>query len=146
MEWWAWLILGIVLLLSEVLTPGAFFLLFFGLGACAISAIRGLGVELSGEIQWTLFSVFGLLNVIVLRPFILRVFRGKAVDAIDRASPVDEFAFTSSTIPAGGEAQIEFRGTQWRARNVSDVAIASHARVRIVKMDGLVLEVVAERN
>ena len=30
MEWWIWVVLGLALLLGEILTPGGFYLLFFG--------------------------------------------------------------------------------------------------------------------
>ena len=30
MAWWLWLLLGLALLASEVFTPGAFFVFFFG--------------------------------------------------------------------------------------------------------------------
>jgi membrane protein implicated in regulation of membrane protease activity len=35
MEWWIWILLGLVLLLGEIVTPGGFYILFFGVGAVA---------------------------------------------------------------------------------------------------------------
>jgi inner membrane protein len=33
MEWWIWLVGGMLLLLVEIVTPGGFYFLFFGVGA-----------------------------------------------------------------------------------------------------------------
>ena len=39
MAWWLWVLLGFALVLCELLTPGGFFFLFFGLGAVAVGAL-----------------------------------------------------------------------------------------------------------
>ncbi len=47
MVWWAWVLVGFLLLLGEILTPGGFFILFFGVGALVVGALGALGIELS---------------------------------------------------------------------------------------------------
>ena len=37
--WWAWFILGAVLLALELMTPGGFFLLFFGAAAIVVGTL-----------------------------------------------------------------------------------------------------------
>jgi membrane protein implicated in regulation of membrane protease activity len=36
MDWWIWVVLGLVLLIGEIVTPGGFYLLFFGIGAVVV--------------------------------------------------------------------------------------------------------------
>ncbi len=40
-----------------MLTPGGFYILFFGLAALAVGAVAGVGFILSEWLQWLLFSV-----------------------------------------------------------------------------------------
>ncbi len=46
MPFWIWLILGLVLLAGELLTPGGFFIIFFGVGALAVGVLRLAGLEM----------------------------------------------------------------------------------------------------
>ena len=39
--WWHWLVLGLVLVVSEMATPGGFYIVFFGVGALAVGILAG---------------------------------------------------------------------------------------------------------
>jgi len=56
MYWWLWLVAGLVLLGLEVLTPGGFYVLFFGIGALVVGTLVGLGAAGPVWFQWLLFS------------------------------------------------------------------------------------------
>jgi len=43
MVWWAWVLGGFFLLLGELLTPGGFFIFFFGVGALVTGALAAAG-------------------------------------------------------------------------------------------------------
>jgi membrane protein implicated in regulation of membrane protease activity len=60
MAWWVWLLVGLGLLGFEMLTPGGFFILFFGLGALVVGALAGLGLTEPVWLQWLLFSVLSV--------------------------------------------------------------------------------------
>ncbi len=66
MSWSFWLILGLGLLVFEILTPGGFFTLFFGLAAFMVALLAGLGVLTSGPGQWMFFGVVGALLIVGL--------------------------------------------------------------------------------
>ena len=52
MNWWLWMLVGLVLCTCEVLlTPGVFVLLFFGISAFIVAAIVGLGLATSFWMQ-----------------------------------------------------------------------------------------------
>ncbi len=74
MPGWAWLVLGFVLLASELASPSGFYLLFAGIGAIIVGLL-GLG-ELSGPpwAQWLLFTLISVLSVVTLRSRMVRSF------------------------------------------------------------------------
>src|SRR4029453_3579693 len=68
MDWWIWVLGGLVLLLGEVLTPGGFFVVFFGAGALLGGARKPLGV--GGGMGWWIWVLGGLVLLLgeVLTP------------------------------------------------------------------------------
>ena len=60
MSWSFWLIFGLALLVFEILTPGGFFTVFFGLAAFVVAAlVWGTSLLDSGASQWLTFGVLG---------------------------------------------------------------------------------------
>ena len=39
MDWWIWILFGLLLLLVELVTPGGFYILFFGIGAVIVGIL-----------------------------------------------------------------------------------------------------------
>jgi len=72
MAWWLWVLLGFALVLCELLTPGGFFFLFFGLGAVAVGALVWLGAAGPAWLQWFLFSLISIGFLVPLRGRLLR--------------------------------------------------------------------------
>src|SRR5437870_8216148 len=72
MAWWLWVLLGFALVMCELLTPGGFFFLFFGLGAVAVGALVWLGAGGPAWLQWFLFSLISIGFLIPLRGRLLR--------------------------------------------------------------------------
>ena len=66
MSWWMWVLLGVVLLAVEIVTPGGLFALFFGASAILVGGLVALGVE-ARWLQWLLFAGLGVLLVVALR-------------------------------------------------------------------------------
>ncbi|HMX93167.1 MAG TPA: hypothetical protein PLY42_17495, partial [Nitrospira sp.] len=85
MSWWLWAFLGILLLAGEMITPGGFYMLFFGIGALLVGALVGLDVIQSAWMSWLLFSGLSVGSLLLLRPPLRRLM------ATDRGgiSPVD---------------------------------------------------------
>ena len=48
MLWWAWLLVGFLLVFAELLTPGGFYLLFFGLAGIVVGLLGLAGVVAAG--------------------------------------------------------------------------------------------------
>ena len=59
MSWWLWVLSGIGLLVVEMVTPGGFFALFFGIGALCTALVAALGA--GATVQWLLFTAISLV-------------------------------------------------------------------------------------
>ncbi len=139
MVWWLWVLLGLGLLSFEVLTPGGFFAVFFGLAALLVGALTGL--ELSGPpwLQWLLFSGLSVAQVLLLRPPLLSRVRAapRSLPPID--SLVGEVAILLEDLPPGAVGKAELRGSGWTARSAEAKTLAKGARCRVERVEGFTL-------
>jgi inner membrane protein len=142
MEWWLWAILGIALLGGEMLTPGGFFLLFFGFSGIIVAVLVGIGIGGPVWMQWLLFSLFSIVLLIGLRKKFLQWASSKVPPTVD--SLEGQTALSKSEIAPGQIGQVELRGAVWSGRNVGLRAINDGVRVKVLKVSGLTLEVKRE--
>ncbi len=138
MPWWAWLLVGFLLLGGELLTPGGFWLLFFGLGAMAVGLLDLFGFVLPAWGQWLLFTGLSIGATLT--------FRKPLLDRLQKKMPApqgDELAGEIATpvekIAPDGVGKVELRGTSWNARNISPRPLAAGERCRVVRVEGLQL-------
>ena len=140
MVYWAWLLFGLGLLVLEVATPGGFVALFFGLAALMVGLLVGLDLAGPEWMQWLLFSGLSIATLAVLRkPLQSRLgvkASGRPVDSM-----VGEAAVASGDIAPGEIGKAEMRGTSWSAKNTGTEAIVAGQRVRVSRVEGLMLNV-----
>ena len=143
MIWWAWVLLGLALLAGELLTPGGFFLAFFGVSALLVGILAYLGLLPSPAVQWLLFSVASVVAVLLLRRPLLKWLQprlaGRRVNELE-----NETAIARDEIAPGAVGRAELRGSSWEARNVSDAPLHPGQRCRVQRIDGLQLHLLAE--
>jgi hypothetical protein len=144
MTWWLWVLLGFGLLGCEVITPGAFFFMFFGLGAIAVGVLVWLGLVEQPALQWLLFSVISLVCLIPLRNRLVRWIGSgedvaKGVDAF-----VGQVAVLLDDLPPGEMGKAELRGAAWNARNADQKPLRKGQRGKVTRVDGLTLWLQAE--
>ena len=139
MPWWAWLVLGFVLLATELASPSGFYLLFAGIGAIIVGLL-GLG-ELSGPpwTQWLLFTLISVLSVATLRSRLARSFN--RADAMVDDSLVGQTVTLTDRIEAGGVGQGEHRGSVWTVQNLGSQALEAGARCTVDEVNGVTLVV-----
>lgn len=139
MTWWLWAFLGLFLLGSEIVTPGGFYMLFFGIGALVVGALVGLGMIQSEWMSWLLFSLFSIASLVILRPPLRRLMTAEREDV----SPVDtmggETAIVLDDLPPGATGKVECRGSTWNAHNVGDKPLLKGQRSRVERVDGITL-------
>lgn len=137
-NWWLWLLFGIVLLGLELLTPGAFFLMFFGAGAIIVGLLSAAGLAGPLWMQVLLFAALSLISVFSLRRLLLARLRftgpEKIVDKL-----VGETAVALEDLAVDGLGKAELRGSAWSARNVGDSAVPRGQRCTVVRVEGLTL-------
>jgi hypothetical protein len=142
MYWWLWLVLGLVLVGLEILTPGGFYVIFFGIGALVVGTLVGLGVSGPVWFQWLLFSALSLVALFVFRPYLVRWTRSQ-----ERPDPMDtlegEIATLLEDLSPGGLGKAELRGTAWSVLNRDTRSLSRGQRCRVTHVDGLTLWVMA---
>lgn len=144
MAWWYWVLMGLGLLGLEILTPGGFYLLFFGLAALAVGGLAGLGAAEPTWLQWLLFSALSIVSLLFFRnPLLARIKsverRGPAVDTM-----VGEVAVPLDDLAPGGTGKAELRGAAWTVHNAGPDGITKGQRSRVERVDGLTLWIRAE--
>lgn len=144
MEWWVWILLGLVLFLTELVTPGGFYFIFFGIGAVVVGVLGGFGAAGPGWFQFILFSVLSVVTLWLFRGKLLKLTEGKPTVDVD--SLVGETAVASDDIGVNGYGKVEMRGTSWNAHNIGEKPLRRSERARVERVEGLTLFVCPEGN
>lgn len=138
MTWWTWLLLGLVLLFVELMTPSGFYLMFFGISALLVGLLTLMGFIGPTWTQWLIFSAVAIAAVaLVRRRLMLRMLPLPAAPDID--SMIGETAVAMTDIAADDIGKAELRGTAWNARNVSGREIRTGQRCKVERVEGLML-------
>ena len=141
LTWCMWLLGGIVLLMLEMMSPGGFYMFFFGSGAIAVGLVSALGF---GGPLWFQLLLFALLSIGALL-----LFRGKLLEWFQSETPVvdtmvGEVVVLLEDVSSGETGKGEMRGTTWTVRNAGDDGLRQGQRCAVEKLDGLVLSVRAQ--
>src|SRR4029077_18380570 len=139
MTWWMWLLVGLGLLGFEVLTPGGFFMLFFGLAALVVGALAGSGLTRPIWLQWLLFSLPVVGSLLVFRRRLLAWLQSPEARGV--ASLVGDVAVLLADLPPGTVGKAELRGATCSVRHDGPETLARGRRCRVDRVDGLTLHV-----
>ena len=137
-HWWHWLALGLILVALEMAASGGFYVIFFGIAAIAIAALRLFDVADPLWVQFLLFSAISVGSLMLFRSPLLRWLRLEGPGS-DVDSMVGETALPLEDIPAGAVGRAELRGTVWSARNAADGPLARGQRCVVVRVDRLTI-------
>ena len=142
-QWWHWLVLGLVLAVAELVSAGGFYILFFGIGAIVVGLLASANAAGPLWMQMLLFSGVSVAALVMFRGRLLR-----AMQHDPQAPPVDslvgEIGVASEDLLPGAIGKVELRGAGWSARNRSSAAVPRGGRCRVVRVDGLTLLVEPE--
>ena len=138
MNWWGWLIVGLLLMGAELsAVDAAFYLIFVGAAAIFMGILGLLGVTLPIWGQWVLFAVLAVGSMVLFRQKLYDKLRGGARGF--EGSAVGSLVAVKENVPQGGQTRVRLRGSQWTAVNVGSAPIAAGADARVVEADGLEL-------
>jgi membrane protein implicated in regulation of membrane protease activity len=135
--------LGLLLLLGELVTPGGFYIIFFGVGALIVGVLAGFNAAGPLWFQFILFSVLSVVALWLFREKLLRLTQGGPRKNVD--SFIGETAVVAEDIAVNSIGKAEMRGTSWSARNVGDKPLARGERCKVERVEGLTLMVRAEQ-
>ena len=141
-EWWYWVVGGVLLILLELAIP-AFFVLWFGLGALLV----GLLMLLAGALALTTqFLVWGLASLAMVALW-FRVFRRdrhKTLIGTADGTVLGEVGLLVGAVEPFQRGKVRFQrpilgADEWAC--VAESAIAAGERVRVISVEGSFLKV-----
>ena len=130
--WLIWFLLGIGLAFLELYLPG-FVVLFFGIG-CWVTAAVLLFWDISLTQQILLFITAAVISLLLLRKWLMRVFRGVSSDKQDENFddfPQGMHVKVLKTITPADYGRIQYRGTSWYA--AAEETIEAGKTVEIIR-------------
>jgi membrane protein implicated in regulation of membrane protease activity len=144
MVWRHWMVLGLFLTALELVAPGSFFIIFFGIAALIVGLLDLWGLAGPVWVQWLLFSIISVLALLVFRNPLLRLVRADQPNASLVDALITETAHALEDIPPDEFGRVELRGTAWSAKNVATQVIVKGQRCTVQRVDGLKLYVLPE--
>ena len=150
--WLLWVIISIVCLILE-LSSGDFFLLCFAIGAAASAIVAGCGANLT--VQVIAFAIISGLSLMLVRPALLKKIHKSDKERLSNAEAmIGQTGRVSEPIEAGGYGRVAIDGAankerdvcavdgdDWKSTSADGSAIDKDTRVRVVKMDSIILTV-----
>mgnify|MGYP001812533749 CR=1 FL=1 len=139
MPWWGWMIIGALLLGSELMIVDAgFYLVFLGIAAAITGLIELAGADLEPWVQWILFSIIALVFMVLFRKKLYAKLRGSGIGY--QVGPTGEIVTVEQALQPGETGRMAYRGTEWTVVNTSDQVFEQGQHVQISSVDGLTLK------
>jgi hypothetical protein len=133
---WHWLLLAIVLIILEALTPFAFFL-WLGVAAGLVGLALALFSELGWQAQLVLFAVFSVLSLFLGRRYLKRYPIATDEPTLNRRGhQYIGRVFTLEQPIVNGIGKLRVDDTTWK---IGGRDCAEGTKVRVADVDGVVL-------
>ena len=137
--WLIWVIISIVCLILE-LSSGDFFILCFAIGAAVSAILAGCGANLT--VQIITFAVVSALSLLLVRPALIKKLHKPNRERLSNAEAmIGQQGRVSEPIDTGGYGRVAIDGDDWKAISADGSAIDKDVRVRVVKMDSIIITV-----
>ena len=138
-----WFILGLVLMLAELVTPG-FVIVFFGIGAWITALCMWIGIAGSFDAQLLIFLGASILSLVLFRKQGKKYFQGRISGKLADNQSMDDVRGERAVViediePNTSRGKVEFHGTSWDAE--SEIVIKKGTTVEIVERINLLLKV-----
>lgn len=141
--YWAWLVIGLAMLLLELLIPFTFFL-WLGVSALCTALVSYLLPTLNWQSQGLIFSGLAVLGIWLSRRYLVhRQTKTELPHLNRRAQQYIGREFTLTETIENGYGKISVDDTIWQ---VTGPALPKGAHVKVVGCEGAVLKVEAVNN
>lgn len=141
-SWWHWIVLGIVLVLTELAVP-AFVLIWFGLGAVIVGLLMLVlpSIGITAQVfLWTVASI--AMTLLWFKVFRMRGFRTRS--GMSDAHVLGEVGVLARDVEPFGRGSVRFQKPLMGSESwdcISDETIKANERVKVVAMEGHLLKV-----
>jgi inner membrane protein len=140
MAWWAWIVIGAILLGAELaIVDAQFYLVFMGLAALLVGVLDLAGIHLPEWSQWLIFAALAVMSMVFFRKKVYALLR-KPLGQL-ASGPSGEEVLVPIDLAPGASCRLEYRGSTWTAQNTSERTLAADSNARIVNVDGLTLQI-----
>ncbi|MCB4792465.1 MAG: NfeD family protein [Elusimicrobia bacterium] len=137
MSWSIWLIIAIILFISEIIGIGMFFFACLGIGALLTALLVLFVIPL--WVQWVFFVFASVLSIYFIRPIAMRLFKAKNIVKSNVDALIGKKAVVTEVIDPVKPGMIKVDGDLWRAE--SDTRIEINTLVEIESVQGVHLQV-----
>ncbi len=136
-DYWHWLVLGVVLVILEVLSPGAFFL-WLAISAGIVGVLMMVNPGMAWEYQILAFALFSVMSIALWRMYLKR-------NPIETDQPTlnrrgEQYVgrlFSLEQAVVNGHGKIRVDDSTWK---IEGPDCDSGTRVRIIGVAGVVLK------
>lgn len=142
LQYWHWVIFGLVMIACEVMVPGAFFL-WLGIAALVLGGAVFVFPFTSVVVQLILFGVVAVISTIIGRKVIRNISRGVAPSLLNRRGQqfIGETLVLDVPI-VNGHAHVTVADSKWRVKGPD---LPAGTIVKVVGVEGNML-IVAEKD
>ena len=138
------MVAGFGLMGLEVVTPGGFILLFFGIGAAFTGLLAAPGLAGPLWVQILIFTGVSAGSLGIFRERMLGSMKTPLGMDEKLADIVGAVVVLTDEAPAHSRGRAEYRGAPWSVHNAGDAPLPKGARARVLGVDGLTLRVTKE--
>ena len=137
--WLAWLLVGIVCLILELMN-GDFFIMCFAIGGFC-SSISTVFTD-SIVVHVIVFAAFTVLSSFSVRPIALKYLHQGADSRPSNADAlIGREGEVTDTIEAGGYGRVKIDGDSWKAKSVDGMEIRRGLVVRVLRLESIIATV-----
>jgi membrane protein implicated in regulation of membrane protease activity len=131
---WIWLVAAVFFGVGEMLTPGAFFMAPFAIGAL-VAAILAFA-DVSVAVQWLAFLGFSIIAFGALRPIARRLDEESSSDGIGSRRLIGRSGTVLEAIEPGHLGLVRINREEWRAEAADRSAVPLGTPVRVTDVEG----------
>lgn len=136
LDYWHWLILAVILIGLEILSPGVFFI-WMGLAAIVVAVVLYIDPQLSWEAQLMIFAVLSIANILAARAYFKRHPIETDQPRLNRRG--EQYIgriFSLEDAMINGEGKVRVDDSTWKVRGPN---CRAGETVRVIGVDGVVL-------
>lgn len=147
MEGWSiWLIVALIFFLIEIFTTGIA-VICFSFGALIAALVASLGGNLTWQVIF--FAIVSLLSLVFIRPILVKLFykSGKNEVKTNAEAIIGRIGTVCETIDnAKDSGRVKIDGDVWKAVSSDNEIIEEGTKVKILKLDSIIVTVKQVKN